>query len=136
MNKLIGVGRLTKDPEVRYANSGNNTCIARFGIAINRKFHREGEPDADFFNCIAFGKQGEFAEKYLKKGMKIVFSGQVQNNNYTDNNGNKVYSTQILVEEMEFAESKGTSNAEPVNKADDGFMKIGMDIEEEELPFA
>lgn len=143
MNKLIVMCRLTKDPEVRYSQSTEGLVIARISIAVDRKYKRDGEPTADFFNCVAFGKQAEFIEKYLKKGTKVLLSGRVENNNYTKDNGDKVYSTQIMVEEIEFAESKGSSTTgeqpptqsnEPQFNAD-GFINIPTGLEEE-LPFA
>lgn len=144
MNKIILMGRLTRDPEVRYSQGENTMAIARFSLAVNRRYKREGEPDADFFNCTAFGKQAEFVEKYLKQASKILVSGRVQNDNYTNKEGQKVYSVQIMVEELEFAESKGSSDAgtqqqqqqatQPQFNAD-GFMNI-PDSLAEELPFA
>lgn len=110
MNKVIMMGRLTRDPEVRYSQNENSTAIARFSLAVDRKFKRDGEPTADFFNFTAFGKQGEFVEKYLKQGTKIVVCGRLQNNNYTNKDGEKIYGVQIMVDEIEFAESK-SSNA-------------------------
>lgn len=144
MNKIILMGRLTRDPEVRYSQGENTTAIARFSLAVDRRFKREGEPTADFFTCTAFGKQGEFVEKYLKKGSKILLTGRVQNDNYTNGHGEKVYSVSILVEEMEFAESKaaaeGSSSSTPSQAAGpkpettaDGFMSIPTGFEE--LPF-
>ena len=139
MNKVIMMGRLTRDPEVRYSQNENSTAIARFSLAVDRKYKKDGEPTADFFNCTAFGKQGEFVEKYLKQGTKVVVVGRVQNDNYTNRNGEKVYSVQILVEGMEFAESKAASqgaNNQPGQAAgatQDGFMNIPEGFEE--LPF-
>lgn len=144
MNKAIMMGRLTRDPEIRYSQGQNATAIASFSIAVDRRIKRDGEPDADFFNCTAFGKQAEFVEKYLKKGVKVVISGRVQNDNYTNKEGQKVYSTRIMVDEIEFAESKSASAAnggsnyeQPAASAgaQDGFMNIpgGLD---DELPFA
>ena len=109
MNKVILMGRLTRDPEVRYAQNGNQMAIARFSIAVDRRFKREGEPDADFFNCTAFGKQAEFVERFLHKGTKIVVCGRIQNDNYTNKDGQMVYSVRIMVDEIEFAESKNAS---------------------------
>ena len=106
MNKIILMGRLTRDPEVRYSQGESSLAIARFSLAVDRRYKRQGEPDADFFNCTAFGKQAEFVEKYLKQGTKILLSGRVQNDNYTNKEGQKVYSVQIIAEEIEFAESK------------------------------
>lgn len=138
MNKFIGTGRLTRDPEIRYAQNENSTCIARYGLAVNRRFVRDGEQDCDFLNCVAFGKNGEFVEKYLKKGMKIAIVGRIQTGNYTNKDGVKVYTADIVVEEHEFCESKG--NSEPIRtkpsvSAGDGFMYIPDGLEDEELPF-
>ena len=110
MNKVILLGHLTRDPEVRYAQ-GSNMAIARFSLAVNRRFPREGEPDSDFFNCTAFGKTAEFVEKYFHKGSRMSLVGRVQNDNYTNKNGEKVYSVQIIAEEVEFAERKSTADA-------------------------
>ena len=134
MNKFIGIGRLTRDPEIRTAQgqSGQIT-IARYTLAIDRRFKKEGEQSADFINCIAFSKLAEFAEKYLKKGTKIAVVGRIQTGNYTNKEGQKVYTTDIVVEECEFAESKaasGTAQTAP----DDEFVPIPDDIESE-LPF-
>lgn len=142
MNKFIGMGRLTKNPEVRYSQGENSTAIASFSVAVNRKFKRENEPEADFFNCTAFGKQAEFVEKYLKQGTKILLAGRLQNNNYTNKEGQKVYGVQIMVEEIEFAESKAAASENsgtPTNNTPqfnaDGFMNIPTGLEDE-LPFA
>lgn len=132
MNKVILIGRLTKDVETRYSGE---MAISRYPLAVDRKFKREGEQDADFPNCVAFGKQGEFAEKYLRKGMKIAVTGRIQTGSYTNNEGVKVYTTDIVVEEQEFCESKNAqSRPEPSASSGDGFMNIpdGLD---EELPF-
>lgn len=139
MNKIIIMGRLTREPEVRWSQGANATAIARISIAVDRKWKREGEPEADFFNCTAFGKQTEFIEKYLHKGTKVLISGRVQNDNYTNKDGQKVYSVQVIVEEMEFAESKKEPPKDPVGQQDrpahaDGFMQI-PDGAEEEMPF-
>lgn len=106
MNKVILMGRLTKDPEI--SSSAGGTTFARYSIAVDRKFKQEGGPDADFFNCTSIGKQAEFVERYLKKGTKIVASGRLENNNYTDKEGHKVYGVRVITEEVEFAESKGS----------------------------
>ena len=116
MNKVILIGRLTKDPTVTYTQGENATAIARYSLAIDRKFKQEGQPTADFINCVAFGKNGEFAEKHLQKGTKIVVEGRIQTGSYTNKDGNKVYTTDIVVEGHEFAESKanaGNTVAEP-----------------------
>ena len=136
MNKWIGIGRLVADPEIRYSQGENAVCIARYRMAVDRIFKREGEQEADFISCVAFGKQGEFAEKYLHKGMKIAVSGRIQTGSYTNKDGQKVYTTDIVIEEHEFCESKGTSNnVAPEPQTDsDGFMNIPDGIDEE-LPF-
>ena len=145
MNKVILMGRLTRDPEVRYSQTDSNMAIARFSLAVDRRFKKQGDTvTADFFNCTAFGKQGEFVEKYLKQGTKIVVTGRIQNDNYTNKEGQKVYSVQIMVEEIEFAESKASSQSNTgsdggaqsqIGAPDaDGFMNIPDGIGSE-LPF-
>lgn len=146
MNKVMLMGRLTRDPEVRYSQGATPMAIARFSIAVDRRFKRQGEPEADFFNCTTFGKQAEFVEKYLKKGTKMVVVGRIQNDSYTDKEGQKKNYTQIMVDELEFAESKqsasGTSSGSATdiqggyqgNINNDGFMNIPDGIAEE-LPF-
>ena len=129
MNKFFGIGRLTKDPEVRYAT--NSTCVARYTLAVDRKYKKEGEATADFLNCVAFGKQGEFVEKYLHKGMKIAVMGRIQTGSYKNKDGQTVYTTDILVEEYEFCESK----AREEKPASDGFMQIPDDVSDDFLPF-
>jgi single-strand DNA-binding protein len=142
MNSVIMTGRLTRDPEIRYTQ-GNGLAVASYPLAVNRKFKRDGEPDADFFNCVCFGKNAEFVEEYLTKGIKINIRGSIQNENYTNKEGQKVYLTKIVVEEQEFAESKSSGNdggyqqstrPEPSSAAGDGFMNIPDGIDEE-LPF-
>lgn len=138
MNKVILMGRLTRDPEVRYTQGDNAMAIARYSLAVDRRFKRDGEPDADFINCVAFGKAGEFAEKYLKKGTKIAVVGRIQTGSYTNKDGQKVYTTDVVVEEQEFAESKNSGSSDnkqsaPANKNTD-FMNIPDGIDEE-LPF-
>ena len=152
MNKVILMGRLTRDPEVRYSQGASQTAVARYSIAVDRRFKREGEPDADFFNCTAFGKQAEFIERYLRNGVKVVVCGRIQNDNYTNKEGQMVYSVRVMVDEIEFAESKNASagngdggyngggymgggNSAPApSGAGDGFMNIPDGIDEE-LPF-
>lgn len=137
MNKAILIGRLTRDPDVRYSQTDSNMAIARFSLAVDRRYKKQGdETTADFFNCTAFGKQGEFVEKYLKKGTKVVVTGRIQNDNYTNKEGQKVYSVQIMVEEIEFAESKAAGQGVQNNDSipGDGFMNIPDGIESE-LPF-
>ena len=116
MNKWIGIGRLVADPEIRYSQGENTTCVARYRLAVNRRFKRDGEPDADFISCVAFGKQGEFAEKYLRKGTKIAVCGRIQTGAYTDRDGIKRYTTDIFVEETEFCESKGSGNTRTIRR--------------------
>ena len=137
MNKVILMGRLTRDPEVRCSQTDSNMAIARFSLAVDRCFKKQGDTvTADFFNCTAFGKQGEFVEKYLKQGTKIVVTGRIQNDNYTNKEGQKVYSVQIMVEEIEFAESKAAGQGAQNNDSmqGDGFMNIPDGVENE-LPF-
>ena len=137
MNKAILLGRLTRDPEVRYGGE-NNTAVARYTIAVNRTYKRDEEPDADFFNCVSFGKQGEFVEKYLRRGMKVLLEGEIRNNNYTNRNGENVYSVQIVTSSVEFAESKhsqGSVQQEEPYPAPDGFMQIPDGVEDN-IPFA
>ena len=143
MNSVIMIGRLVADPETRYSTGQTPTAITRFRIAVDRRFKREGQPTADFFQCVAFGKQGEFVDKWFRKGSKIVVQGWIQNDNYTDKNGNTVYNQTIIAENVEFDESKATAaqNASatarpaPGQKPDEnGFMQIPNGIDEE-LPF-
>ena len=142
MNKVVLMGRLTRDPEVRYARADSSLAIARYTLAVDRRFKREGEQDADFIPCTVFGKSAEFAEKYFRQGIKIVVSGRIQTGSYTNIEGQKVYTTEVIVEEQEFAESKAaseryqqqTSKPDPENAVGDGFMNIPDELEEE-LPF-
>lgn len=131
MNKWIGCGRLTKDPAVKY---NNDKAVARFTMAVNRRFSKDGE--ADFISCVAFGKQGEFVEKYARKGMKFDVVGRIQTGNYKDKDGKTVYTTDVVVEEIEFGESKGETKTEPKaepKKEDEGFMNVPDD--DDTLPF-
>lgn len=145
MNRVILIGRLTKDPEVRYTQGNEPMAIARYTLAVDRRFKRGEQDGTDFIPCVVFGKGGEFAEKYLKKGTKIAVSGRIQTGSYTNKDGNKVYTTDVIVDEQEFAESKGqqggqqnTQRGGQQKKDDpyDGFMSIPEGIDEEELPFA
>lgn len=123
---------MTKDVETRYAGE---TAVARYSLAVDRKFKREGEQTADFINCVAFGKAGEFAEKYFRKGMKVAVTGRIQTGSYDNKEGQKVYTTDVVIEEQEFAESKGQSEEKPKPSTDaDGVMSVPDGIEEE-LPF-
>lgn len=137
MNKTILMGRLTRDPEIRYPQNPDSKPVARFSLAVDRRFKRDGEPDADFFNCTCFSKLAEFTEKYLRKGSKILVEGSVHNNNYTNKDGQTVYSVNVIVENMEFAESKPKTNGENSRPEtdSDGFMNIPDGIDSE-LPFA
>lgn len=142
MNKVILMGRLTRDPDVRYSQGENPIAIARYTLAVDRRFKREGEATADFIGCVAFGHQGEFAEKYLRQGTKIAITGRIQTGSYTNRDGQKVYTTDVVVEEQEFAESKKTSesgkpaaaSAAAPSVDSDGFINIPDGIDEE-LPF-
>lgn len=142
MNKVILMGNLTRDPEIRYSQGKKPVAIARFSVAVNRRFSKDGETETDFFNCTAFGKQAEFVEKYFKKGSRMLLIGRVQNDNYTNNNGEKVYSVQIIAEEIEFTERKNVANANQnnsdgstqANASDNDFMNIPDGIEDG-LPF-
>lgn len=135
------MGRLTRDPEVRYSQGAQSTAVAKYSLAVDRKFKKDGEQNVDFINCVAFGKLGEFAEKYLTKGIKIAVTGRIQTGSYTNKDGVKVYTTDVIVEEQEFAESKGASQSNnqrqnPNGPAPDkdGFSNIPDGIDEE-LPF-
>lgn len=134
MNKWIGIGRLTKNSETKYSQGEKPMAITRYTLAVDRKFKRDGEPSADFINCIAFGKAGEFAEKYFRKGMKVAIVGRIQTGSY-EKDGHKVYTTDIIVEEQEFAESKAANNDEKPSPVGDGFVTIPEGIDDDELPF-
>ena len=142
MNKVILMGRLTRDPEVKYTQGENTMAIARYTLAVDRRFKRDGEAAADFISCVAFGRQAEFAEKYLRQGIRIVVTGRIQTGSYTNRDGNKVYTTDVVVEEQEFAESKNAQNHAVGQAAagnpqvdPDGFINIPDGIDEE-LPFS
>lgn len=145
MNKVILMGRLTRDPEIRYSQGEQATAVARYTLAVDRRFRRDGDQQtADFIGCVAFGRQGEFAEKYLRKGIKIAITGRIQTGSYTNKDGQRVYTTDVIVEDQEFAESKAASEnnsgfapadrPSPSAAAGDGFMNIPDGIDEE-LPF-
>ncbi len=146
MNKVILMGRLTRDPEIRYSQGESNSAVARYTLAVDRRFQRNADQTADFIPCVAFGRSAEFAEKWLKQGMKICITGRIQTGSYTNKDGVKVYTTDIIVEEQEFAESKNAAAANgstnfsggerpiPSAASGDGFMNIPAGIEEE-LPF-
>ena len=150
MNKVVLMGRLTRDPEVRYSQGENPLAIARYTLAVDRRMKKEGEPSADFISCISFGRTAEFAEKYFRQGLRITICGRIQTGSYTNRDGQKVYTTEVVVEEQEFAESKSASDnyaashprteapapsmPNPGAASTDGFMNIpdGIDVE---LPF-
>ena len=150
MNKVILMGRLTRDPEVRYSSGENALAIARYTLAVDRRFKRDGEATADFISCVAFGRPAEFAEKYFRQGIRITVSGRIQTGSYTNRDGVKVYTTEVVIEEQEFAESKGSSDgasanysapaapseqaAAPSGDTAAGFLNIPDGIDEE-LPF-
>ena len=146
MNKVILMGRLTRDPEIRYSAGENQTAVARYTLAVDRRFRRQGdEQTADFINCVVFGRGAEFAERYLHQGTKIVATGRIQTGSYTNKDGNRVYTTDVVVENVEFAESKNSAGGDnsgftpsnrpsPSSAAGDGFMNIPDGIDEE-LPF-
>lgn len=131
MNKWIGCGRLTRDPEVRYGSDADSSAVARYSLAVDRVGAKEGQPSADFISCVAFGKSAEFVEKYLKKGMKILVEGRIQTGSYTNKEGQKIYTTDVIIDRHEFVESK--SNATPAESAD-SFINLPAGIEEE-IPF-
>ena len=159
MNKVILMGRLTRDPEIRYSQGERSTAVARYSLAVNRTFKRDGDPDADFINCVAFGRQAEFAEKYFHKGIRIVITGRIQTGSYTNKDGVRVYTTDIIVDDQEFADSKGQggdnsgfgggnsygggnrggyqqgTRPAPSSAIGDGFMNIPDGVEDEGLPF-
>ena len=153
MNKVILMGRLTRDPEVRYSQGESSTAIARYTLAVDRRFRRngDGEQNADFIGCVAFGRSAEFAEKYFRQGLKVIVTGRIQTGSYTNKDGQKVYTTDVVVEDQEFAESKASSDSyaashprteaapapsmpSPSAASADGFMNIPDGIDEE-LPF-
>ena len=142
MNKVILMGRLTRDPNVRYTqqnSSQESMCVARYTLAVDRWAQRGGQPSADFISCVAFGRNGEFAEKHLKQGTKIVVTGRIQTGSYTSRDGQRVYTTDVVIEEQEFAENKKAAGEQGQNAgytdAGDGFMNIPDGVDEQ-LPFA
>ena len=135
MNKVILIGRVVRDAEIRYSQGENPMAIARYTLAVDRRFKKDGEATADFINCVAFGKNGEFAEKYLHKGVKIAVSGRIQTGSYKNKDGNTVYTTDVVVEEQEFCESKSSNQQDKPKPVDDGFMEVPTDLSGEDLPF-
>ena len=146
MNKVILMGRLTRDPEMRNSNGESNTAIARYTLAVDRRYKREGDVTADFISCVAFGRSAEFAEKYFRQGLKVVITGRIQTGSYTNRDGNKVYTTDVAVEDQEFVEMRmaaaqrnreesSQERPEPMPVDENGFMTLPEDFDEE-LPFA
>lgn len=142
MNKVAIIGRLVRDPDIRYAGNGSDAkCIGSFTVAVDRKKTANGDKEADFINCVAFGKQGEFAEKYLFQGTKVAIVGRIQTGSYTNKDGHKVYTTDVVAEEIEFAESKKQEAPKqerkevPKEQVNEGFMDISDGASEEGLPF-
>lgn len=147
MNKAILMGRLTRDPEVRYSSGERSMAIARYTLAVDRGFRRgndSSEQTADFIPCVAFDKSGEFAEKYFRQGMRVLISGRIQTGSYTNKEGQKVYTTEVIIDTQEFADSKGASDSNnyhtstrpsPSSASTDGFMNIPDGVEDEGLPF-
>ena len=149
MNKVILCGRLTRDPEVRYSSGENQTAVARYTLAVDRRFKRQGdEQTADFINCVAFDRAGEFAEKYFRQGMRVLVSGRLQTGSYVNKDGQRVYTTEVILDDQEFADSKGAASdmsgygqsapsqrPAPTSAIGDGFMNIPDGVEDEGLPF-
>ena len=148
MNKVILMGRLTRDPDVRYSAGESGTSVARYTLAVDRRFNkRDGEATADFISCVAFGRSAEFAEKYFHQGMRVLITGRIQTGSYTNKDGQKVYTTDVIVEDQEFADSKGAGSGDnggfapgsrpmPAAAAPaDGFMNLPIGVEDEGLPF-
>ena len=139
MNRVMLIGRLTRDPEIHYSGDDNSTAFAMYTLAVKRRYQKEEGQDTDFITCVTFGKSAEFAEKYFRKGLRVAIAGRLQTGNYTNQEGNKVYVTEVVVEEQEFADSKnvnvssGTTPA-PSSESNDGFKNI-PDGMEEETPF-
>lgn len=136
------MGRLTRDPEVRYTQGDNTSAVARFSLAVDRRFKKDGDQTADFINCVAFGKTGEFIEKYGHKGTKFVVEGRIHTGSYTNKDGQKVYTTDVVVEQVEFAESKASADGNATgntynfdSSTNAGFMNIPDGVEDEGLPF-
>lgn len=134
MNRVILMGRLTRDPGISYTQGSDSMAIARFTLAVDRRSRKEEQQGADFIGCVAFGKTAEFAEKYLRQGTKIAVTGRIQTGSYVNRNGQKVYTTDVVLDDIEFAESKNANPGSRPEQSPDGFMNIpdGMD---EDLPF-
>lgn len=146
MNKVILMGRLTREPDIRYTQGESQMAVARYTLAVDRRVRTGGEQQADFVSCVAFGKAAEFAEKYLHQGTKIVVAGRIQTGSYTNKDGQRVYTTDVVIESCEFAESKATNESRygtyqqsvrpvPDEAINEGFMNIPDGVDDEELPF-
>lgn len=143
MNRVILMGRLTRDPEVRYTNGENSMAVARYTLAVDRGIKKQAEQSADFIQCVAFSKAAEFAEKYFMQGMRVLVSGRIQTGNYTNKEGQKVYTTEVIVDTQEFADSKGagdssyksSTRSSTSSASIDGFMNIPDGVDDEGLPF-
>ena len=148
MNKVILMGRLTRDPEVRYSQGESANAVARYTLAVDRRFKRDGDATADFINCVAFDRAGEFAEKYFRQGMRVLVSGRLQTGSYVNKDGQRVYTTEVILDDQEFADSKGAASdmsgygqsapsqrPAPTSAIGDGFMNIPDGVEDEGLPF-
>lgn len=135
MNRVILMGRLTKNPEIKYAGKDNDMAVARYTLAVNRRYKRDGEQEADFISCVTFGKSAEFAQKYLRKGIRIVIGGRISTGSYKDQDGKTIYTTDVIVEEHEFAQNKDGSGGEDLSETSktdkDGFMEV----QDGEIPF-
>lgn len=135
MNKVILMGRLVRDPEVKYSQGTTPMAVAKYTLAVNRRFKKDGEPDADFINCVAFSKSGEFAEKYYKKGQLVSVVGRLQVRSWDDQNGQKRWSTDVVIEDQYFAEKRQDNNSTHPGATPEGFYPIDDSIEDEDLPF-
>ena len=135
MNRVILMGRLTKNPEIKYAGKDNDMAVARYTLAVNRRYKRDGEQETDFISCVTFGKSAEFAQKYLRKGIRIVIGGRISTGSYKDKDGKTIYTTDVIVEEHEFAQNKDGSGGEDLSETSktdkDGFMEV----QDGEIPF-
>jgi len=158
MNKVILLGNVARDPDIRYSQGGEPTCVARYTVAVQRRYKRDGDPDADFISCVSFGKQGEFVERYIKKGMRVSICGRIQVREYADNAGQRKWSTDVVTEEVNFAESRASFEArtggqgggggynqgdfgapsqppQPSYEPPEGFSAITQSIDDDDLPF-
>ena len=137
MNNVSITGNLVRDPDIRYTSGEQSTCVARYVLAVNRRYKKEGQPTADFIPCLSLGKNGEFAEQYFHKGMKVAVTGHIQTGSYVNKDGNKVYTTDVLVDYQEFLEPKQQDHPRPVpeHTAQEAFMDLPEDSELGEMPF-